>query len=159
MPANVIAIDKLPEHLKRNDRLMGLDLGTKTIGLAVSDAERSIAAPLKTIMRSKFTQDAAEMLQTAERLGVVALIVGLPLNMDGSEGPRCQATHAFVRALAPLSALHVVFWDERMSTIAAERMLIEADLSRAKRKAVIDAAAAAYILQGALDRLRQLMRS
>ena len=142
----------LPAHA----RLLGLDLGTKTIGLALSDVERRIATPLETIQRIKFGVDAAALLKIAEKHGVAGLVIGLPLNMDGSEGPRVQSTRAFVRNLLPLTDLPIVFWDERMSTLAVTRTLLDADASRAKRAAVVDKMAAAYILQGALDRLGRL---
>lgn len=135
---------------------MGIDLGTKTIGLALSDLGRSLASPHKVIRRRKFSLDAAELLASAAQHGVSVLVMGLPLNMDGSEGPRAQSTRAFLRSLAPLTDLACVLWDERLSTVAAERMLIEQDVSRAKRREVIDSNAAAFILQGVLDRLRAL---
>ncbi len=158
MPIQTIQIEDVPARLTRNDRLMGIDLGTKTIGLALSDVERSIASPLKIIQRQKFTIDATDLLETTNKFGVVGLVIGLPLNMDGSEGPRVQSTKAFIRSLSPMTDLFVILWDERLSTVAAEKALLSADLSRAKRKAVIDSTAAAYILQGALDRLRFLSR-
>ena len=133
--------------------LLGLDLGTKTIGVAVSDPDRKLAAPVVTIARARFTNDAERLLELAAERRVVGFVLGLPLNMDGSEGPRAQATRAFARNLAKLTALPIALWDERLSTAAVERVLIEADASRRKRKAVIDQHAAAYILQGALDRL------
>jgi putative Holliday junction resolvase len=136
-------------------RLLGLDLGTKTIGLALSDVERKIATPLEVLRRRKFTQDAARLIEIAEDFDVGALVVGLPLNMDGSEGPRTQATRAFVKNLAPLTPLPCLFWDERLSTAAVTRCLIEQDISRAKRARTVDKVAAAYILQGALDRLNR----
>lgn len=142
----------LPPHA----RLLGLDLGTKTIGLALSDLERQIASPLETIQRVKFGLDAAALLKIAGKHQVAGLVIGLPLNMDGTEGPRVQSTRAFVRNLAPLTELPIVFWDERMSTLAVTRTLLDADASRAKRAAVVDKMAAAYILQGALDRLGRL---
>ncbi|WP_293207428.1 Holliday junction resolvase RuvX [Parvibaculum sp.] len=135
---------------------MGVDLGTKTIGLALSDVSRSIASPLETIRRTKFTADAERMIALAKNHGVVALIFGLPLNMDGTEGPRCQSTRAFVRNLEKLTDLPVAFWDERMSTMAVTRTLLDADASRARRAELVDKMAASYILQGALDRLRKL---
>jgi putative Holliday junction resolvase len=138
------------------DRLMGVDLGTKTIGLALSDVERRIATPLETIKRVKFTPDVAKMKVLVERFQVGGLVFGLPLNMDGSEGPRAQATRAFVRNLAPLLAKPVLFWDERLSTMVVTRTLIDADASRAKRADSVDKMAAAYILQGALDRYERL---
>jgi putative Holliday junction resolvase len=135
-------------------RLLGLDLGTKTIGLALSDVERRLATPLETLRRTAFKADAARLVALCERHGVGGLVVGLPLNMDGSEGPRAQATRAFLRNLAPLLPLPTALWDERLSTAAVSRMLIEADVTRARRQAVVDRMAAAYILQGVLDRLR-----
>ncbi|WP_186420884.1 Holliday junction resolvase RuvX [Bosea sp. CS1GBMeth4] len=155
MTGNLVTLDQflaLPERA----RLLGLDLGTKTIGLALSDVERRIATPLQTIQRVKFRQDAAALLKIADLHAIAGLVIGLPLNMDGSEGPRAQSTRAFVRNLAPLTALPIVFWDERMSTLAVTRTLLDADASRARRAAVVDKMAAAYILQGALDRLARL---
>ena len=134
---------------------MGLDLGTTPIGVATSDLTRQIATPVTTINRTKFTPDAAELLAIAAREHVGVIVLGLPINMDGSEGPRAQATRAFARNLARLTSLAIVFWDERLSTAAVERMLIQADASRAKRGKVIDKLAAAYILQAALDALRR----
>lgn len=135
-------------------RLMGLDLGAKTIGVATSDRTRMIATPIETIARKKFTADAERLLAiiAAENIGLILL--GLPVNMDGTEGPRCQSTRAFARNFARLSPVPIVFWDERLSTAAVERMLIAADASRAKRDQVIDKLAAAWILQAALDSLR-----
>lgn len=138
--------------------LVGLDYGEKTVGVAVSDLRRSVSTPLETIRRTKFTADAARILGIAAGREACGLVLGLPLNMDGSEGPRAQSTRAFARNLARLTDLPIVFWDERLSTVAAERALIEADTSRARRKEVIDAVAAGYILQGALDRLAHLER-
>ncbi|WP_407950747.1 Holliday junction resolvase RuvX [Parvibaculum sp.] len=135
---------------------MGVDLGTKTIGLALSDVSRSIASPLETIKRTKFTADAERLIALAKSHDAAALVVGLPLNMDGTEGPRCQSTRAFVRNLEKLTDLPVVFWDERMSTQAVTRTLLDADASRARRAELVDKMAASYILQGALDRLRRL---
>jgi putative holliday junction resolvase len=133
--------------------VFGLDLGSKTIGIAISDITRRIASPLTTIQRTKFTEDARQLmvLITKEKPGLIVL--GLPLNMDGSEGPRVQSTRAFARNLEKLCATPIVYWDERLSTAAVERMLIGADASRAKRDKVIDQLAAAYILQSALDAL------
>lgn len=133
--------------------LMGLDFGTKTIGIAVSDGLRSIATPLETVKRRKFTLDAARVLELAAARDIAGLVLGLPRNMDGSEGPRCQSTRAFARNLSGLTPLPMLFWDERLSTVAAERALLEADTSRRRRAEVIDHVAAALILQGALDRL------
>jgi putative holliday junction resolvase len=142
--------------LGKEARLLGIDLGEKTIGLALSDVGRSIAAPLETIRRTRFTPDAERIRALAARFHIGAVVVGLPLNMDGSEGPRAQATRAFARNLKPLLGLPVVFWDERLSTAAVTRTLLEADASRARRGALVDKMAAAYILQGVLDRLRTL---
>jgi len=135
-------------------RLMGLDLGSKTIGIATSDLTRQIATPLTTIARKKFTQDAEQLLALAARESVGLFVLGLPVNMDGTEGPRCQSTRAFARNLAKLTSIPITFWDERLSTAAVERMLIEADTSRARRDQVIDKLAAAWLLQAALDSLR-----
>ena len=153
-----------PEHalsdlltLPKGLRVIGLDLGTKTIGLALSDVERRISTPLETIRRTKFQADAAALLQHIERHKIGALIIGLPLNMDGSEGPRVQSTRAFVRNLEKLTPLPIHYWDERLSTAAVTRTLLEADTSRARRAEVVDKMAAAYILQGALDRLQRLV--
>jgi putative Holliday junction resolvase len=132
-------------------RLLGLDLGTKTIGLATSDLTRQVATPRHTLRRSKFTTDAQALLAFAAKEGIGLIVMGLPLNMGGSEGPRAQATRAFARNLAKLTAIPIVFWDERLSTAAVTRTMLEADLSRAKRAANVDKLAAAYILQSLLD--------
>jgi putative Holliday junction resolvase len=155
-PRPGISIEELPVALPPGTRLAGLDLGTKTIGIALSDFGLRIATPLRTIRRTKFRADAEALLKlcTLEKVG--ALILGLPINMNGTEGPRAQATRAFVRNLTSLTDLPVVLWDERLSTIGAERAMLEADLSRRKRAERIDAAAAAFILQGVLDRLARL---
>ncbi|MCC0056989.1 MAG: Holliday junction resolvase RuvX [Rhodobiaceae bacterium] len=145
------AIEVFAGHIPAAGALMGLDPGTKTIGVALSDRSRLIATPFHVIMRGKFAADAANLLKFANENAVAGIIVGLPRNMDGTEGPRAQSVRAFVRNLEKLTELPIGFWDERLSTHAAERAMIEADMSRAKRKARIDAAAAAYILQGALD--------
>jgi putative holliday junction resolvase len=142
--------------LPRFKRLMGLDLGTKTIGLAISDVERRIASPLETIRRTKFTEDAKALLALATKHEVGALILGLPLNMDGSSGPRVQATEAFVRNLKKITALPIFYQDERLSTAAVTRTLIDADASRARRAELVDKLAAAYILQGFIDRMGHL---
>jgi len=144
-------LDALPPAGK----LLGLDLGTRTIGVAVSDGLRFTATPLETIRRSKFTADAARLVELIAENQAVGLVLGLPLNMDGSEGPRAQSTRAFARNLAQKTPLPVVFWDERLSTSAVTRMLIEADTRRERRAEVVDKLAASYILQGFLDRLRQ----
>ncbi|WP_417671406.1 Holliday junction resolvase RuvX [Roseibium sp.] len=139
--------------IPRNSRLIGLDLGTKTIGLALSDLGRGIASPMETIRRKKFTLDAEQLLKICKEQEVGGIVLGLPLNMDGSEGPRAQATRAFARNLAPKTELPITYWDERLSTAAVTRTLLEADSSRAKRAEVVDKMAAAFILQGFLDRL------
>ncbi len=143
----------LAAHLARDQRLLGLDLGSKTIGLALSDVSRTIATPFDTIRRTKFTQDAAALLAVVDRQGVGGLVLGLPVEMDGGEGPRCQSARAFAANLLRLRDLPVVFWDERLSTVAVTRTLLEADSSRKRRAEVVDKMAAAYILQGLLDRL------
>ncbi|WMT85347.1 Holliday junction resolvase RuvX [Pelagibacterium sp. 26DY04] len=140
--------------LAENGKLMGLDLGTKTIGVAISDALRMTASPVETIKRTKFTADAERLLTLIAHNAVTGIVVGLPLNMDGSEGPRAQSTRAFVRNLKQKTELPIVFWDERLSTMAVTRTMIEADLSRARQAEVVDKLAASYILQGVLDRLR-----
>jgi putative Holliday junction resolvase len=134
-----------------NQPALGIDLGNKTIGIAVSDTTRRIASPRETIQRRKFNEDVERLLRIASESKVGLFILGLPLNMDGSEGPRAQSTRAFARNLAKLSPIPIAFWDERLSTAAVERMLIEADTSRARRAEVVDKLAAAYILQSALD--------
>lgn len=141
--------------------IVGLDLGTHTIGVAVSDTFLSVATPLETIKRRKFTLDAGQLQQIVSKRQIAGIVLGLPRNMDGSEGPRCQATRAFARNLQkiPDLALPLTFWDERLSTVAAERALLEADTSRKRRSEVIDHVAAGYILQGALDRIRVLRAS
>jgi putative Holliday junction resolvase len=145
-----LVMDSLPP----TGKLLGLDLGTKTIGVAVSDGMRYTATPLETITRTKFTADAARLVELIGGNNAVAIVLGLPLNMDGSEGPRAQSTRTFARNLAQKTPLPIVFWDERLSTSAVTRMLIEADTRRDKRAEVVDKLAASYILQGFLDRLR-----
>jgi putative holliday junction resolvase len=135
--------------------LIGLDLGTKTIGVAASDPDRRLAAPVETVARKRFGLDAQRLLALAAERRAIGFVLGLPINMDGTEGARAQPTRAFARNLAALTALPIALWDERLSTAAVERALIAADMSRARRKAVIDQHAATYILQGALDRLAQ----
>ncbi len=144
------ALAGIPPHAP----FLGLDLGTKTIGVAVSDVTRTIASPVETIARRKFTLDAARLIEIADAKCAGLIVLGLPLNMDGSEGPRCQSTRAFARNLEKLTALPITYWDERLSTAAVERMLIEGDTSRARRAQLIDKLAAAYILQSVLDSLR-----
>jgi putative holliday junction resolvase len=152
----LIAIEDLPRLLVPEARLLGLDVGTKTVGMALSDVTRSIATPYDTVRRTKFTADAKSIRDVVARNGVGALVIGLPLHLDGSEGRRAQSTRAFARNLAAHVEVPMVFWDERLSTAAVERHLIEADASRKRRAEVIDRMAAAYILQGALDRLKRL---
>ncbi|KUJ82186.1 Holliday junction resolvase RuvX [Ruegeria profundi] len=136
--------------------LIGLDLGEKTIGVAVSDRMRGVASPLETVRRKKFTLDSARLLEIIADREIGGVILGLPKNMDGTEGPRCQSTRAFARNLSRLTEVSIGFWDERLSTVAAEKALLEADTTRKRRGQVIDHVAAGYILQGALDRLRFL---
>jgi putative Holliday junction resolvase len=154
MPAIVCPLSEAQSILLSRGALIGLDLGTKTIGVAVSDPDRRLAAGVETIARKAFQADAARLLMLAAERNAVGLVLGLPINMDGSEGPRAQSTRAFARNLARLTELPIAFWDERLSTAAVERELISADVSRAKRAAVIDQHAAMFILQGALDFLR-----
>ena len=148
--------DAFSDALPGAGPLIGLDLGTHTIGVAVSDGLRSVATPLETIKRKKFGIDAKALLTLLKAREVAGIVLGLPLNMDGSEGPRCQATRAFARNLDPLVSCPIGFWDERLSTVAAERALLEADTSRRRRAEVIDHVAASFILQGALDRLAHM---
>jgi putative Holliday junction resolvase len=149
-----MAVGKLVEiEIAPRGALIGLDLGTKTIGVAVCDPDRKLAMGVETVARKNFTADAARVLQLANERSAVGFVLGLPINMDGSEGPRAQSTRAFARNFSKLTDLPIALWDERLSTAAVERGLIEADMSRARRKDVIDQHAAAYILQGALDRL------
>ncbi|MEM8959759.1 MAG: Holliday junction resolvase RuvX [Pseudomonadota bacterium] len=136
--------------------LAGLDFGSKTIGVAISDGLRTVATPRETVRRKKFSIDSEKLIALFSGADVTGVVLGLPRNMDGTEGPRCQSTRAFARNLAPLLDMPIGFWDERLSTVAAERALLEADTSRARRAEVIDHVAASYILQGALDRLRHL---
>ena len=154
--APLVDIEDLSPLLAPEARLLGLDVGSKTVGLALSDVTRSIATPYSTLRRTKFTEDAKAILEAVEKNQVGALVIGLPLNLDGSEGPRAQSTRAFARNLGARIDLPIVFWDERLSTAAVERHLIEADATRKRRAEVIDRMAAAYILQGALDRLKRL---
>jgi putative Holliday junction resolvase len=149
----VLALMDAVALLPPRGALIGLDLGTKTIGVAASDPDRRLAAPVETVARKKFGDDARRLLELAAERHAVGFVLGLPINMDGTEGPRAQSTRAFARSFAKLTALPIALWDERLSTAAVERALIAADASRAKRKAVIDQHAASYILQGALDRL------
>jgi putative Holliday junction resolvase len=152
------ALVEMAPQFGARGRLIGLDLGSKTIGVASSDPDRKLATGVETIARSNFTADARRVLALAAERSAVGFVLGLPINMDGSEGPRAQSTRAFARNFAKLTELPIALWDERLSTAAVERELIAADVSRAKRAAVIDQHAAAYILQGALDRLANLKR-
>jgi putative Holliday junction resolvase len=155
--AQPVAIEDFATLFAASDaRLLGLDVGSKTIGLALSDVSRSIATPYATIRRKKFSDDAKTIREVIQKQGVGGLVIGLPINLDGSEGPRAQSTRAFARNLATQVPLPMLFWDERLSTAAVERHLLEADASRKRRAEVVDRMAAAYILQGALDRLRRL---
>jgi len=156
MATEILTLDELLTRLPRFARLIGLDLGTKTIGVAVSDVERRIASPVETIRREKFTADVQKLASITKAQEAFALVIGLPLNMDGTEGPRAQATRSFVRNLDANLKLPVIYWDERLSTAAVTRTLIEQDASRAKRAEVVDRMAAAYILQGALDRIQRI---
>jgi putative Holliday junction resolvase len=156
MPTPVLLLAEAAAMLPPRGALLGLDLGTKTIGVAASDPDRKLAAGVGTIARKTFSADAARVLALAAERRAVGFVLGLPLNMDGSEGPRAQSTRAFARNLARLTELPIALWDERLSTAAVERALIAADASRARRAAVIDQHAAAFILQGALDRLTRM---
>jgi len=151
-------ISEFMQAISPHAPLAGLDLGTKTIGVAVSDVMQTVATPLETIRRTKFTADAQALLAICDTRQIGGLVLGLPLNMDGSEGARVQSTQAFARNLSRLTDLPIVFWDERLSTVAAERALLEADTSRKRRGQVIDHVAAGFILQGALDRLAHIKR-
>src|SRR5690242_9926946 len=154
--AVILPLAEAAAHLPARGALIGLDLGTKTIGVAVSDPDRRIATAVETVARKVFTADAQRVLALAAERNVVGFVLGLPINMDGSEGPRAQSTRAFARNFGELTELPIALWDERLSTAAVERQLIEIDVSRKKRAAVIDQHAAAFILQGALDRLARL---
>ena len=151
----MLELPLLPGALPRGAPIVGLDLGEKTIGVAVSDTGLMIASPLALIRRAKFTADAEHLLKLMDDRGAGGVVIGLPINMDGTEGPRCQSVRAFGRNLLRLKDLPIAFWDERLSSAAVNRMLIdEADTTRARRAELVDKAAAAWILQGALDRLR-----
>ncbi|CAN7431928.1 Holliday junction resolvase RuvX [Pararhizobium sp. LjRoot235] len=154
----VLTIDELASTLLPGQAIGGLDLGTKTIGISVSDLGRRFATPREVIKRVKFGIDAKALLAMAAKEKIAAFVIGLPINMDGSEGPRAQATMAFVRNMAQKTDIPFIYWDERLSTVAAERVLIEMDVSRKKRADRIDSAAASFILQGALDRLTSLAK-
>ena len=154
--AVILPLIEAARYFPRRGALIGLDLGSKTVGVAASDPDRRLATGVTTVVRTKFQADAAAVLALATERAAVGFVLGLPINMDGSEGPRAQATRAFARNFARLTELPIALWDERLSTAAVERELIGHDVSRAKRAAVIDQHAAMYILQGALDRLARL---
>jgi putative Holliday junction resolvase len=153
MPGLILPLAEAGPYLPARGALIGLDLGTKTIGVAASDPDRRVATGVETVTRKTFSADAARLLALAAERQAAAFVLGLPINMDGSEGPRAQSTRAFARNLARLTALPIALWDERLSTAAVERELIAANVTRARRADVIDQHAAAFILQGALDRL------
>ena len=159
MPAKILPLVEAAALWPARGALIGLDLGTKTIGVAVSDPDRKLATGIETVARTTFTKDAARLLVLANERNVAGFILGLPINMDASEGPRAQSTRAFARNFARLTELPIGLWDERLSTVAVERELIGMDMSRAKRAKVIDEHAAIFILQGALDRLATLRKS
>jgi putative Holliday junction resolvase len=152
---SILPLEAFQGSLARGARLIGIDVGTKTLGLAVSDVTRSIASGLVTLRRRKLAHDLDQLLELTRAHGAGGFVVGLPLNLDGSPGPRVQATRAFALSLAGRVPLPILLWDERLSTVAAERSLLEADASRRRRAAVIDKVAAVWILQGALDRMRR----
>jgi len=156
----LMELQDIPSQLTRGQRLMGLDLGSKTIGLALSDVMLSVASPLETVRRSKFTQDAQRLIELIQEHDVGALVLGMPYEMDGSEGKRCQSTRDFAINFKKLRDMPISYWDERLSTSAVERMLVnDVDMTRKRRGEVVDKLAAAYILQGALDALAHLNRS
>lgn len=155
MAADIVEIDALKQRAA-GKALIGLDLGSKTIGIATSDPLWTVAAPRETIRRTKFNQDAERLVEIITEIDAGAIILGLPLNMDGSEGPRVQSTRTFARNLSPKIDIPIFFWDERLSTVAVTRTLLEADTSRKKRAEVVDKMAASFILQGVLERLRSM---
>jgi putative holliday junction resolvase len=159
MPAPILPLIEAAAHWPQRGALIGLDLGTKTIGVAASDPDRRLATGVETLARKNFTADAARLLAIATERNAAGFVLGLPLNMDGSEGPRAQSTRAFARNFSRLTERAIALWDERLSTVAVERELIGMDMSRARRAKVIDEHAAIFILQGALDRLAVLGRS
>ncbi|MET0669168.1 MAG: Holliday junction resolvase RuvX [Xanthobacteraceae bacterium] len=158
MPALILPLAEVAPRLPQRGALLGLDLGTKTIGVATSDPDRRLATAVETIARTNFTADTSRLLALAQERKAAGFVLGLPINMDGTEGPRAQSTRAFAHNLSKLTELPIALWDERLSTAAVERELIEADVSRAKRAAVIDQHAAVFILQGALDRLSRIQK-
>ncbi len=151
-----VSLEQLVSELPEYARVLGLDLGTKTIGMALSDVSRTVATPLSTIKRTKFKVDVEQLFATIDEHEIAGLILGMPVNLDGSEGPRAQSTRSFARNVSQLRDIPIVLWDERLSTVAAERTLLEADASRKRRSEVIDKMAAGFILQGALDRMKAL---
>lgn len=153
--AQMLDVDAFAAALPAGARLIGVDVGTRTLGLALSDITRTIASGLETIRRTKFKADAARLVELVRTHDVGGLVIGLPINLDGSTGPRAQASRAFARLIGPLAGVPVLLWDERMTTVAAERLLIAADTTRKRRAEVIDKMAATLILQGAIDRMRQ----
>jgi putative Holliday junction resolvase len=155
----LISLEELSGTLPAAAPLIGLDLGTRTIGIAVSDRLRKVASARTVLRRTRFQQDARALIELATNEAAAGIVIGLPLNMDGSEGPRAQATRAFARNLERLTPIPLIFWDERLSTMAVERMLIDSDTSRARRAELVDKLAAAWILQGALDRLAKFAAS
>lgn len=159
MAALILPLVEAAAYWPAQGALIGLDLGTKTIGVAVSDPARRVATGVETVARKNFKTDAARLITLATERKTVGIVLGLPINMDGTEGPRAQSTRAFARNFANVVALPIALWDERLSTAAVERELIAADVSRAKRAKVIDEHAAIFILQGALDRLAVLSRA
>jgi putative Holliday junction resolvase len=159
MPAPVLPLHEAVNLLPASGGLLGLDLGTKTIGIAACDATRRIVTPVETIRRKKFSVDVVRIFVLAAERNICGYVLGLPVNMDGSEGPRAQSTRAFAQNLSEITPLPILLWDERMSTMAAERFLISQDVSRARRAHVIDQHAAVFILQGAVDRLANAVRS
>jgi putative Holliday junction resolvase len=154
----IVAIEALPTALAARQRLLGLDVGEKTIGIAISDSDFKVAAPVETIRRTKFAADAARLAQLIAERAVGGLVIGLPVNMDGSEGPRCQSVRQFAANLLRRIDLPIAFWDERLSTAAVTRAMLDLDVTRARRARTVDKEAAAYILQGALDALRRQVR-
>ncbi|MFL2802384.1 MAG: Holliday junction resolvase RuvX [Paracoccaceae bacterium] len=148
--------EKFEEYIDKNGPLIGFDLGTKTIGVAVSDISRTIATPITIIKRKKFLEDLEKIKDLEKQYPFVGIILGLPLNMNGTEGPRCQSTRSFAKKLSQITNHHICLWDERLSTIAAEKSLISSDISRKSRSQIIDKIAACYILQGFLNRLKNL---
>jgi putative holliday junction resolvase len=155
-PAEILDVEAFAAALPEGARLIGIDVGTKTLGLALSDLSRTIASGLETIRRTKFKVDAARLVALVREHKVAGLVIGLPIGLDGSVGPRAQASRSFARLIGPLAGVPVLMWDERLTTAEAERLLIEADASRKRRAEVIDKMAATLILQGALDRMRAL---